>query len=173
MQIWKRKDKHMRKNGFTLIELLIVVAIIGILSTLLMANFIGVRQRARDAQRKTDLRQIQAALEIYRSDMGNYPPNDVNYTYQLNKTTCPTNGSLISPQDNTTVYMQSIPCDPLGSSQSYNNDSYYYVAGNGNTTYTLSTCLENTSDSQGTTTTPDPNAPNNAACTAWYVLKNP
>ena len=56
------------KKGFTLVELLIVVAIIGILSTLLMANFIGVRQRARDAQRKADLRQIQSALELYRSD---------------------------------------------------------------------------------------------------------
>ncbi|MBI2195693.1 MAG: type II secretion system protein [Candidatus Levybacteria bacterium] len=62
-----------REKGFTLVELLIVIAIIGVLTTLLMANFIGVRQRARDAQRKSDLRQIQSALELYRSDQGSYP----------------------------------------------------------------------------------------------------
>ncbi len=61
------------KNGFTLIELLIVLAIIGVLSTLLMTNFIGVRQRSRDVQRKSDLRQIQSALETYRTDNTFYP----------------------------------------------------------------------------------------------------
>lgn len=68
------------KKGFTLIELLIVIAIIGVLATLLMVNFIGVRQRARDAQRKSDLRQIQSALEIYRSDQGSYPASIINCT---------------------------------------------------------------------------------------------
>jgi general secretion pathway protein G len=91
-------------KGFTLIELLIVIAIIGVLSTLLMANFIGVRQRARDAQRKSDIRQIQAALEIYRSDSGAYPPT----------------GSFPSPcgsplASGGSTYMQKIPCDPSGS----------------------------------------------------------
>ena len=68
------KDKVIKNiKGFTLVELLIVIAIIGVLSALLMANFIGVRQRARDAQRKSDLRQMQSALELYRSDLGLYP----------------------------------------------------------------------------------------------------
>jgi len=61
------------EKGFTLIELLIVIVIIGVLATLLMTNFVGVRQRGRDAQRKSDLRQIQAALELYRADVGQYP----------------------------------------------------------------------------------------------------
>ena len=59
--------------GFTLIELLVVIAIIGILTTFLVANFVGVKSRARDGQRKSDLRNIQAALEIYRSDKSVYP----------------------------------------------------------------------------------------------------
>ncbi|MDP2672104.1 MAG: type II secretion system protein, partial [Candidatus Daviesbacteria bacterium] len=51
-------------RGFTLIELLVAIAIIGILSSFLLSNFVGVRQRARDGVRKSDLRQIQSALEL-------------------------------------------------------------------------------------------------------------
>lgn len=114
--------------GFTLVELLIVVGIIGILATLLMANFIGVRQRARDAQRKSDIRQMQSALEIYRSDNGSYPVTG-NFPACLSPLT-----------SGTSTYMAKIPCDPLGG-------NYTYTSASGNS-YTLSTCLENSNDSQ-------------------------
>lgn len=128
------------QKGFTLIELLIVIAIIGILSTLLMTNFIGVRQRARDAQRKSDIRQIQSALELYRSDTGSYPA--AGGTNSLNSVACPTPSSFTYSG---ATYMQQIPCDPLGNTY-YNAGSYYYAIGNGGATYTLAACLENTAD---------------------------
>lgn len=148
------------QNGFTLIELLIVIAIIGILSTLLMTNFIGVRQRARDAQRKSDVRQMQSALELYRSDTGSYPVSDTNN--RLNSTACPTSSSF---SYSGTVYMNTVPCDPLGST-AYNGGNYYYTS-NGST-YTIYACLENTSDAQGTTI-------NNIGCSTnlLYVVNNP
>jgi general secretion pathway protein G len=121
------------ERGFTLIELLIVIAIIGVLSTLLMANFIGVRQRARDSQRKSDLRQIQSALEIYRSDnpLGQYPVS----------LAC--SGSLTQLINGSTVnYMTKIPCDPSGS-----GISYQYSQPDPSS-YQLIACLENTGDSQ-------------------------
>src|SRR5260221_13661164 len=125
------------QRGFTLIELLIVVAIIGILSTLLMTNFIGIRQRARDAQRKSDIRQVQSALELYRADTGSYPaPGGTN---TLNSTACPTASSFAGSG---TTYMQQIPCDPLGATY-YHTGSYYYATGNNGATYTLAACLEN------------------------------
>ena len=146
--------------GFTLVELLIVVGIIGILATLLMANFIGVRQRARDAQRKSDVRQIQSALEIYRSDIGSYPA-------ALYSTSCPTSSSLVGGTP-TNTYMQKIPCDP-SSSTYYNSGSYLYTS-SGGTTYTLGGCLENTADLQGTSTSPG----GTGCSTAWYfVVNNP
>lgn len=152
------------KNGFTLIELLVVISIIGILSALLMSNFIGVRQRARDAQRKSDLRQIQSALELYRSDVGSYPASTATSTTGDTLTTqnCPTPGSLAY---NGTVYMQKIPCDPNGTSYYHGGNYSYYSNG---TTYSMSACLENTSDTSGSTL-------NVSSCpTKWgYVLTNP
>lgn len=143
------------QKGFTLVELLVVVAIIGILATLLTANFIGVRQRSRDAQRKSNLRQIQSALELYRSDQGVYPST-------LSNCTCSGSACLMSPNCSSATYMQKIPTDPTGG-------SYYYVS-NGNT-YTLIACLENANDSDKDTTNANP--PCNGTTNFSYTLRNP
>src|ERR1035437_6751662 len=140
------------KKGFTLIELLIVIAIIGVLATLLMVNFVGVRQRARDAQRKSDLRQVQSALEIYRSDNGSYHigTSSVAELFACSPLPPPAacTGSASCFGNNpscTTIYMKTLPIDPSGlSSSTYNGGNYYYSISNGN--YTLAACLENTGD---------------------------
>ena len=110
--------------GFTLVELLTVIGIIGILAGVLMANFVGVRQRARDATRKSNLSQIQSALELYRSDQGGYPGS------------LPGCNSPLRDSGNTITYIQRMPCDPLGG-------SYLYTGA-----YSLRACLENTNDVQ-------------------------
>ena len=123
------------KKGFTLIELLVVIAIIGILSSLIIVNFANVRKNARDTQRKSDLRQMQVALENYRADQGIYPLSMVSCGQSF--TNDGSNGSV--------VYMQKVPCDP-SSGQSYT------FSGTG-TIYSLMACLENTRDSQKDDTT--------------------
>jgi prepilin-type N-terminal cleavage/methylation domain-containing protein len=60
-------------KGFTLMELLIVIAIIGLLSSVLMSNLTVARERAMDGRRLEDLRSIQTALQLYYSDHGQYP----------------------------------------------------------------------------------------------------
>ncbi|MFA6215775.1 MAG: prepilin-type N-terminal cleavage/methylation domain-containing protein [Patescibacteria group bacterium] len=63
----------MKKKGFTLIELLVVIAIIGLLSTLAVVALNSARQKARDAKRVADIKQVQTALELYYNDVNSYP----------------------------------------------------------------------------------------------------
>lgn len=58
------------RAGFTLIELLVVISIIGVLASVVLSSLESARAGARDAQRISDLRQIQTALEMYRNDHG-------------------------------------------------------------------------------------------------------
>lgn len=55
-------------KGFTLIELLIVIAIIGILATLLIIALQGARVRAAKAKTMENLNQVSKALELHRND---------------------------------------------------------------------------------------------------------
>lgn len=63
------------KRGFTLIELLIVIVILGILAVVLM-NPVTQLKKARDSQRKSNLREIKTSLVLYYSIHGAYPEND-------------------------------------------------------------------------------------------------
>lgn len=132
-------------RGFTLIELLVVISIIGILATLVAANLNSARNRARDAQRKSDLRSIAAGLRLYYNDKGTYPANDSSGEILG----CGAAGTSVctwgqSWTVGTTVYMQVVPGDPL-------TGQTYQYAGAGDT-FTLSSCLENKSDTQGSST---------------------
>ncbi len=55
------------QKGFTLIELLIVIAIIGLLASIILVSFPNATRGARDAKRKHAIHQIQTALEVYYS----------------------------------------------------------------------------------------------------------
>jgi len=59
------------KTGFTLIELLIVVAIIGILSSIVMSSVNDARIKAMDVVVKGSLKSIQTQAQIYYGDNAN------------------------------------------------------------------------------------------------------
>lgn len=51
--------------GFTLVEMLVVISIIGVLVGVAIFGLRGSTENARNAQRKSDLKQYQIALENY------------------------------------------------------------------------------------------------------------
>ena len=61
------------KKAFTLIELLVVISIIGVLTAIVVPNFMGARERASDSQRKQDMVSIKNALRTYYNDNQRYP----------------------------------------------------------------------------------------------------
>ena len=72
----------MKTRGFTLIELLVVISIIAVITAVGMTNFLGARERARDARRKQELVQLRNALRLYYNDYRSYPGTDSD-TYIL------------------------------------------------------------------------------------------
>lgn len=62
------------RKGFTLLELLVVISIIAILITIGLTSFTTSQKKGRDAKRKSDIKDVQNALEQYYSICGyRYP----------------------------------------------------------------------------------------------------
>lgn len=68
-------SRQSRPSGFTLIELLIVVAIIGLLSSIVFASLNGTREDAYEARSEAEFRTFRQAVALYREDNGDYPPD--------------------------------------------------------------------------------------------------
>jgi len=75
------KTSSFYSRGLTLIGFIVVVVIIGILAVgvIIFLDPSAQLQKSRDAQRKSDLSQIQKALEVYYQDNNSYPTTDGNY----------------------------------------------------------------------------------------------
>lgn len=73
MKILNLKSSILNRNGFSLIELLTVVAIIGILTSMIVVSTRSAQAKGRDAARKADLQEVSAALEAYRIVERQYP----------------------------------------------------------------------------------------------------
>jgi len=96
-------------NGAVIIVIIIVaIAIIGILSSVVLASLNSARMKGRDARRVADVKQLQLALELYYDENQEYP----------------TSLSPLSPS-----YINEIPSDPAGGSYSYSfcSESSYHL----------------------------------------------
>lgn len=65
----------MNKKGFTLVELLVVIAIVAILAAILFPVFSKAREKAREINCTSNMRQVGLAVRMYLQDWDeHYPP---------------------------------------------------------------------------------------------------
>lgn len=124
------------QKGFTLIELVLVIGILAVLAVFVLAALNPLAQfaKARDAQRKSDLGQIQKALEQYYQDHGKYPAS--NSSFQITDV----NGNAIvwGGSAGWTPYLNVVPSDP-DTTRRY---VYYSNSADGYQSYRLYASLE-------------------------------
>ena len=72
------------KKAFTLIELMVVIAIIGILATAGITQYMSYQARSRDAVRVSDVPEAVTALTTYQSDNSTFPDSFNNDEFLVN-----------------------------------------------------------------------------------------
>ncbi len=159
----------LKSKGFTLVEIIIVVALIGVLAggLITIIDPAGQLKSSRDSKRKADLKQIQAALELYRADQGTYPDNsDIGY----DAANYNTNTSLVDdPTDVQATYLQTVPKDPKSSAH------YYYCTSSAcgvSSGYRIYACLEKSNDPDRSTSSTFPSG-YCAAGSSFIFVTNP
>ena len=121
-----------KKLGFTLIEILVVLSIIALLSSVALFSTLKARGAARDDIRVADLKRMQIAIELYKSETGVYPASCNAGTWGGN-----VKGSLKCSNGSTEYivglvsggYISSLPKDSLANTYgATSNQGYVYVS---------------------------------------------
>ncbi len=128
-----RSYRHIgNRNGFTLVEMILVMVILAALAAVVVPKFAGRSKQAKETQAKTQISNMELAIDSYEVDMGEFPRSGNNLQELVN-----------SPSGNNTAAWQGpylkkggIPLDPWGNAYVYvypgkNNQGSYdlYSAG--------------------------------------------
>ena len=107
----KEKKQRLQQSGFTLIELMIVVVILGLLATIVMPRILDRPEQARRMKAKVDIRNIESALALFKTDTGRFPTTSEGLEV------------LVSDPGikgyNSDCYLDKVPLDPWGSRYIY------------------------------------------------------
>ena len=108
-----------RQKGFTLIELLLVLVILAVLGAVITPKFTKRSQQAKETAAKTDIANLEVALDAFEIDTGRYPTNSEDLG-ALNR--CPANVE----EDWKGPYLKrGVPNDPWGNAYVYRQPGQY------------------------------------------------
>ncbi|MFC6685164.1 type II secretion system major pseudopilin GspG [Marinobacter koreensis] len=111
----KTMNKLSRSQGFTLIEIMVVMVILGLLVAIVAPNIMGRSDEAKVTIAKTQLKNIQSALDLYRLDNSQYPSTQQGLEALVSKPS----GSPEPKNWNPEGYMKNVPEDPWGNEFQY------------------------------------------------------
>jgi general secretion pathway protein G len=112
-----RRRRPGRSAGFTLIEIMAVVLIIGLLVTIVGVNIFAQVDKARVSTARTQIKQLEGVLEVYRLDNARYPTTEQGLDALVHKPTGEPQPRNYPPEG----YLQGgkVPVDPWGNAYQY------------------------------------------------------
>ncbi|MCP1339201.1 type II secretion system major pseudopilin GspG [Idiomarina sp. M1R2S28] len=113
----------MRRNqqGFSLVEVMVVIAIIGILATMVLPNVLGNQQKANEQKVIADIVALENALAQYHLDNGMFPTTEQGLEALVNEPN-------MDPQPRSYRnggYIRRLPQDPYGNDYLLLNPGQY------------------------------------------------
>lgn len=118
------------QRGFSLIEILVVIAIIGVMSTIAFVSYEAVRLNTRTVVRAHDLKTLQQVVDMYYAAHGVYPNTGNAYWYDCYPS--PTHYADYVPNVVAAGLLPALPHDP-GSRCGGNRDFNYAYKSDGKT----------------------------------------
>lgn len=117
------------KLGFTLIEILVVILIITILASIVSVNVLRKPGEARVSAAKLQLKQLQTAVQLYRTEQGRTPTQEQGLEALVVKPVT----DPVPPQYPADGYLESrtLPKDP------WNHDYIFLVPGRRGETFEI------------------------------------
>ncbi len=73
---FKNFKKITNQSGMTLIEIMVVITILGMIATIVTVNVLGRLDQAKVSAAKTQIKNIETALDEFRRDNGFYPSTE-------------------------------------------------------------------------------------------------
>ena len=108
------KKRTSRQGGFTLVEIMIVVAIIGLLASIAIPNFVKARTTAQMNACISNLRVIDGAIQQWALDTKQGDTATVTATdilpYLKNSVTCPSGGKTFADSYSVTTVQARPAC---------------------------------------------------------------
>ncbi|MFM2081981.1 MAG: hypothetical protein RL380_672 [Verrucomicrobiota bacterium] len=99
----KNQNRNRQVGGFTLIEMLVVIAIIGILASMIVAGASIASRKSKLTRVKVQLTRLESAIEAYQKQRGYFPP-DNSANSQTNTLYYELSGTTFNPADTEKTY---------------------------------------------------------------------
>ncbi|MBI4120854.1 MAG: type II secretion system protein [Parcubacteria group bacterium] len=116
-------------KGFTILELLVVLAVIGMLMSVVIVSMTGIKEKGRDATRLQHLQATQNALNLYYTNHSKFPV--------FASATTITGDDAFSVLLEGELFISEVPRDPQHPVRTYT-----YQSNASGSDYTITFCLE-------------------------------